>query len=74
MSTIYRLHLAETPKGNLKYGWLRSLIGPPSFLDLERESFKIPASRRNLTGRTIFKSSTLIKTKSGATSRPPGPI
>ncbi len=42
MSTIYRLHLAETPKGNLKYGWLRSLIGPPSFLDLERRIVQNP--------------------------------
>ncbi|MBQ2788634.1 MAG: hypothetical protein IJE97_03290 [Thermoguttaceae bacterium] len=29
MSTIYRLHLAETPKDNLKYGWLRQKLGNP---------------------------------------------
>ncbi len=33
MTIVYDLHTAYTPKGNLKYGWLRSI--PKKFLDFE---------------------------------------
>ncbi|MBQ9800376.1 MAG: hypothetical protein IJO40_10615 [Thermoguttaceae bacterium] len=71
MSTIYRLHLAETPKGNLKYGWLDKNSETRSW---RRKLLEVATDRLNPFGRTILKSSTLIKTKSGATSRPPGLI